>query len=63
MRSRENNQLLTRSGSGTPMTVCGGGIYFVNSHSTMINGIKDSNAYTDIMAAMQGMRRKGTAAK
>ena len=45
------------------MTVCGGGIYFVNSHSTMINGIKDSNAYTDIMAAMQGMRRKGTAAK
>ena len=44
MRSRENNELFTRTGSGTPMTVRGGGIYFVNSHSTMINGIKDSNA-------------------
>ena len=49
--------------SGTPITVRGGGIYFVNPHSTMFNGIKDSDAYPDIMAAMQGMRREGTAAK
>ena len=63
MRSRENNELLTRTGSGTPITVRGGGIYFVNPHSTMFNGIKDSDAYPDIMAAMQGMRREGTAAK